>query len=77
MPEVRYVAVLTGPYDLIVEAFFFSRRHLTTFLTKRLAKMQGVVDTQTSIVLQVAKLSFEWEIPALRQNNQPSPVEVT
>ena len=77
MPEVRYVAVVTGPYDLIVEAFFFSRRHLTTFLTKRLAKMQGVVDTQTSIVLQVAKLSFEWEIPALRQNNQPSPVKVT
>jgi Lrp/AsnC family transcriptional regulator, regulator for asnA, asnC and gidA len=64
MPEVRYVAVLTGPYDLIVEAFFYSRRHLTTFLSKRLSKMEGIVDTQTSIVLQVAKLSYEWEIPA-------------
>lgn len=64
MPEVRYVAVVTGPYDLIVEAFFYSRRHLTTFLSKRLAKMDGVLDAQTSIVLHVAKLSFEWEIPA-------------
>jgi Lrp/AsnC family transcriptional regulator for asnA, asnC and gidA len=67
MPEVRYVAVVTGTHDLIVEAFFYSRRHLTTFLSKRLAKMQGVVDTQTSIVLQVAKMSFEWEIPDQRQ----------
>lgn len=67
MPEVRYVAVVTGTHDLIVEAFFYSRRHLTTFLSKRLAKMQGVVDTQTAIVLQVAKMSFEWEIPDQRQ----------
>ncbi len=67
LPEVRYVAVVTGSHDLIVEAFFYSRRHLTTFLTTRLAKMHGVVDTETAIVLQVAKLSFEWEIPQQRQ----------
>lgn len=64
MPEVRYAAILTGQYDLIVEAFFYSRRHLTHFLGKRLAKMEGIVDAQTSIVLQVAKLSYEWEIPS-------------
>ena len=64
MPEVRYVAMVTGPYDLIVEAFFYSRRHLTTFLSTRLAKMEGVVEAQTSVVLQVAKLSYEWGIPA-------------
>lgn len=64
MPEVRYVAMLTGEYDLILEAFFYSRRHLTSFLTKKLAKLDGVIDTQTSIVLDVAKLSFEWEVPA-------------
>jgi Lrp/AsnC family transcriptional regulator, regulator for asnA, asnC and gidA len=63
-PEVRYVAVVTGAYDLIVEAFFYSRRHLTTFLTKRVATMEGITDTTTSVVLEVAKLSYEWEIPS-------------
>lgn len=62
-PEVRYVAVVTGAYELIVEAFFYSRKHLTAFLTTRLAKMDGVIESQTSVVLDVAKLSYEWEIP--------------
>jgi len=52
-----------GGYDLIAEAFFYSRKHLTMFLTRRLAAMEGIVETQTSVVLQVAKLSYEWEIP--------------
>jgi Lrp/AsnC family transcriptional regulator, regulator for asnA, asnC and gidA len=62
-PEIRYVAVVTGGYDLIAEAFFYSRRHLQTFLTKRLARMNGILECQTSVVLEVAKLSYEWELP--------------
>ncbi len=64
-PEVRYVAFVAGSYDLIVEAFFYSRRHLSVFLTKGLATMDGVLGSETSIVLQVSKLSYEWEIPDL------------
>jgi Lrp/AsnC family transcriptional regulator for asnA, asnC and gidA len=62
-PEVRYVAVVAGNYDLIVEACFYSRAHLAEFLTRRVAAMAGVISTSTNIVLKIAKLSYEWEIP--------------
>jgi DNA-binding Lrp family transcriptional regulator len=64
-PEVRYVAFVAGSHDLIVEAFFYSRRHLAVFLTEQLATMDGVLASESQIVLQVSKLSYEWEIPDL------------
>ena len=65
--------IVAGSYDLIVEAFFYSRRHLAMFLTQGLATMDGVLDSETSIVLQVSKLSYEWEIPDLATDVAFSP----
>jgi len=62
-PEVRYVAFVAGSHDIIVEAFFYSRRHLAVFLTEQLATMDGVLASESQIVLHVSKLSYEWEIP--------------
>lgn len=65
LPEVRYVAVTAGPYDLIVEAFMGSREHLESFLVTSLANIEGLVSIETSTVLRVAKFAYEWEIPQL------------
>jgi Lrp/AsnC family transcriptional regulator, regulator for asnA, asnC and gidA len=61
-PEVRYVGLATGRYDILVEAFFTDQEHLLDFITKRLGALPGVTNLETSIILKVAKFSYEWEI---------------
>lgn len=62
-PEVRYVGMATGRYDVIVEAFFQDQEHLLEFVSKGLGHMNGVTRVETSLILRVAKFSYEWEIP--------------
>jgi Lrp/AsnC family transcriptional regulator for asnA, asnC and gidA len=62
-PEVRYVGMSTGRYDVIVEAFFHDQEHLLEFVSKRLGGLPGVTGVETSLILKVAKFSYEWEIP--------------
>jgi Lrp/AsnC family transcriptional regulator, regulator for asnA, asnC and gidA len=62
-PEVRYVGISTGRYDLIVEAFFADHEHLLEFVSTTLGGMPGVSAVETSLILKVAKFSYEWEIP--------------
>jgi Lrp/AsnC family transcriptional regulator for asnA, asnC and gidA len=61
-PEVRYVGLATGRYELLVEAFFVDQEHLLDFVTKRLGALAGVTNLETSIILKVVKFSYEWEI---------------
>jgi len=61
-PEVRYVGMSSGRYDLIVEAFFTDQEHLLEFLTGKLGKLSGITNLETSIILKVVKFSYEWEI---------------
>lgn len=62
-PEVRYAGLSTGRYEVILEAFFSNQEHLLEFVTKDLGGMDGVTQVETSIILRVAKFSYEWEVP--------------
>ena len=62
-PEVRYVGVSVGRYDLIVEGFFAEHDHMQRFLTADLGRLEGVTDVETSLILEVAKFGHEWSIP--------------
>src|SRR4051794_8001248 len=42
LTEVRWVAVMTGPYDVVAEAYFASPQHLHEFIRDRLSKIRGV-----------------------------------
>jgi Lrp/AsnC family transcriptional regulator for asnA, asnC and gidA len=61
-PEVRYVGMSAGRYELLVEAFFADQEHLLEFVTQRLGALTGVTNLETSIILKVVKFSYEWEI---------------
>lgn len=65
MPEVRYVAVTTGSFDLLVEAFVAHREHMAQFVLDAIASVPGVVSTETMTVLRVAKFVYEWEVPEI------------
>lgn len=68
--ETRYLGYSTGTFDLILEAFFYSHQHLLDFLQGELATIEGVTDTETAIILKVAKFSFEWELPLEDENGE-------
>jgi len=60
--EIRYVGVSTGRYDIIVEAFFFDQQHFLDFISNRLSRMDGITGLETSMILDIVKFSYEWEI---------------
>ncbi|MCW2666490.1 MAG: transcriptional regulator, AsnC family [Frankiales bacterium] len=60
--EVRYVASVLARAQILVEAFFRDHEHLLAFHTGFLPTLTAVSSVETSIVLRVHKLSYEWEI---------------
>jgi Lrp/AsnC family transcriptional regulator, regulator for asnA, asnC and gidA len=50
-PEVSYLLLVAGEYDLIVEVMCRDREHLTDLITQRIHKVPGVSDTHTLMIL--------------------------
>lgn len=63
LPEVRFVAAVTGPADLIVEAFVADREHMGHLVLDSIGGIEGVISTETHAILRVEKLTYEWEVP--------------
>jgi len=59
--EVRWIGVVSGHFDLLVETMFRSQAHLQHFLLQRFARVDGITRMRTAQVLKVAKLAFDWE----------------
>lgn len=62
LAQVRYVALSTGNYDLVIEVVVPSNDELLTFLVDTLREIEGISNTGTSIVLKVAKQDLAWEV---------------
>ncbi len=58
--ELRWVGMVTGHFDLLLEGMFRSEGHLRDFLL-RLARVQGITRMRTAHVLKVPKIAFNWE----------------
>jgi Lrp/AsnC family transcriptional regulator, regulator for asnA, asnC and gidA len=61
LTEVRWLAVTTGPYDLVAEAYFASPTHLLEFIRDKLASIPGMKRIETTVILKVEKLAFNWD----------------
>lgn len=62
LTEVRYVALCTGNYDLVIEVVVANNDELLTFLVDTLSQVPGINNTGTSIVLKVAKEDLAWDV---------------
>jgi Lrp/AsnC family transcriptional regulator for asnA, asnC and gidA len=60
IPEVDYVAVCTGPTDLLVGAVCRDNQHLLEVVTHGIRGVPGVVETDTAVVLTELKDSYRW-----------------
>lgn len=57
MPEVSYLIMVSGEYDLMVEVLCRDREHLAGFLRDRLQQVNGVQRTQTFFILHTYKMA--------------------
>ncbi len=57
---VRYVALTTGSYDILLEAMFRNQDELMEFLTKTLPGVPGIVRSETWHLLNVMKRNYDW-----------------
>lgn len=55
MPELSYVYVTSGPYDIVAVAFFESDAELHDFLTSNVAKMPGILRTETFHIMRTLR----------------------
>lgn len=60
MRELSYVYETTGQFDVIIVGFFASNDQLREFLTQKLARLTGIIDTDTFLVMRTVKRSFRW-----------------
>jgi Lrp/AsnC family transcriptional regulator for asnA, asnC and gidA len=62
LPQVRYVGASTGRVDLIVEVVVRTNQDLADFLMDELGTMDGVVDSETNLIVRIYKQSWSWAI---------------
>jgi len=58
IPEVRFIGVSAGRYDVIVEGSFRDNDALFRFVTETLAMSEGIHQIETHVMLQVEKRAF-------------------
>jgi Lrp/AsnC family transcriptional regulator for asnA, asnC and gidA len=72
-PEVSYLFMASGGFDLFVEVYCRDREHFVSFLSDRLQQVPGVERTETFMILKMYKLSYRWgEAEPAHVTNQPT-----
>jgi len=57
-PEVSYLIMVSGEFDLFVEVLCRDRNHLATFLNQKLRRVPGIVGTKTFMTLKTYKMAY-------------------
>ncbi len=73
-PEMRFVALVTGTFDVVCELITSDRAQLTKLLVEILPAIPGLRTINTSWVLHNYLTNFLWDMPA---HGEPHPDPVT
>ena len=60
IPEVDYVVICAGGYDLLVELVCTDDEHLLDVLNDKIRTVKGVAATETFMYLKLAKQTYAW-----------------
>jgi len=75
-PEVSYLFMASGGFDLFVEVYCKDMDHFVSFLNEKLQKVPGVQRTETFMILKMFKLSYRWgEAEPTRMNHHRPRIE--
>ena len=61
LPEVSYLVLTLGGYDLVLEVFCRDREHLTKLIASQIQKIPNIRSTETLVIGKIFKLSFFWQ----------------
>lgn len=60
LPEVSYLIMTLGSYDLDVEVYCRDLPHLTELITKRIQTIQNIHSIETLLISKSYKLTYRW-----------------
>ena len=72
-PSIRYVAAATGNADLLIEVVAASNHELAEFVLVYLASLEGILDTDTSLILRIYKQTWNWGVRGVEEPQGPGP----
>ncbi len=62
LPEVDYVVITAGTYDLLVEAVCESDDHLLDLVSRKIRSIPEVESTETFMYLKLRKQTYSWGV---------------
>jgi Lrp/AsnC family transcriptional regulator, regulator for asnA, asnC and gidA len=65
LPEVFFLGVATGGFDIVAAAVFRSNEHLYELMTKRFARIAGIQRTSTLGIVRIVKRAYSYPVPAI------------
>lgn len=63
IPEVDYVVVCAGSYDVLAELVCADDEHLLSLLNDKIRAIPGVINSETFVYLKLAKQTYAWGTP--------------
>jgi len=60
LPEVDYVVITAGSFDILIEVVCENDAHLLAMLNDSVRSVPGVRDTETFVYLELAKQTYTW-----------------
>ncbi|MHB8189358.1 MAG: Lrp/AsnC family transcriptional regulator [Ferrimicrobium sp.] len=60
LPEVDYVVICAGSYDLLIEVVCEDDDHLLSLLNERIRAIDGVAGAEVFVYLHLEKQSYSW-----------------
>ena len=61
-PEVDYVVVTAGSYDILAEVVAESDEHLLEIISDHIRAIDGVLSTETFMYLHLRKQTYSWGV---------------
>jgi Lrp/AsnC family transcriptional regulator for asnA, asnC and gidA len=65
LPEVFFLGIATGGFDIVAAAVFRSNEHLYELMTKRFARIAGIQRTSTLGIVRIVKRAYSYPVPAI------------
>jgi Lrp/AsnC family transcriptional regulator, regulator for asnA, asnC and gidA len=62
LPEIDYVVITAGTYDVLAELVCESDDHLLSLISGKIRTIDGVVSTETFMYLRLRKQTYSWGV---------------
>jgi Lrp/AsnC family transcriptional regulator, regulator for asnA, asnC and gidA len=60
LPDVHYIVLCAGSFDLLVEVICRDDEHLLQLLNDSIRRIDGIASTETFVYLKLAKQTYAW-----------------